>query len=182
MEQQEQHELIRRLEDLAARCERSCAVTSSHFLTPAEQFLAERSFKTGAARLLLHGGHPDCERRAAFFLPDWLEPEYFDPSEYLRAIRLTAHFGAPGHRDYLGALLGMGIGREWLGDIWVEGESATVFCLPSSTRRSNISKAAPRDSCFTAAMRTASAARLSFCRTGSSPNISTLPTISAPSA
>lgn len=131
MEQQEQHELIRRLEDLAARCERSGAVTSSHFLTPAEQFLAERTFKTGAARLLLHGGHPDCERRAAFFLPDWLEPEFFDPSEYLRAIRLTAHFGAPGHRDYLGALLGMGIGREWLGDIWVEGESATVFCLPS---------------------------------------------------
>ena len=24
-----------------------------------------------------------------------------------------------------------GIGREWLGDIWVEGDGATVFCLPS---------------------------------------------------
>ena len=127
----ENHELIRRLEDLAARCERTGAVTGSHFLTPAEQYQAEQFFKNSGVRLLFHGGHPDCERRAAFFLPDYLEPEYFDPAEYLRAIRLTAHFGAPGHRDYLGALLGMGIGREWLGDIWVEGDGATVFCLPS---------------------------------------------------
>ncbi len=127
----ENHELIRRLEDLAARCEKSGAVTGSHFLTPAEQYQAEQTLKSGGVRLLFHGGHPDCERRAAFFLPDWLEPESFDPAEHLRAIRLTAHFGAPGHRDYLGALLGMGIGREWLGDIWVEGEGATVFCLPS---------------------------------------------------
>ena len=127
----ENHELIRRLEDLAARCEKSGAVTGSHFLTPAEQYQAEQYFKTSGVRLLFHGGHADCERRAAFFLPDWLEPEYFDPADYLRAIRLTAHFGTPGHRDYLGALLGMGIGREWLGDIWVEGDGATVFCLPS---------------------------------------------------
>ena len=127
----ENHELIRRLEDLAARSEKSGTVAGSHFLTPAEQYQAEQYFKNGGARLLFHGGHPDCERRAAFFLPDWLEPEFFDPAEYLRAIRLTAHFGTPGHRDYLGALLGMGIGREWLGDIWVEDDGATVFCLPS---------------------------------------------------
>ena len=127
----EKHELTRRLEDMSARCERSGAVTGSHFLTPAEQYQAERDFQNKAVKLLFHGGHPDCERKAAFFLPDWMEPEDFDPGEHLRVIRLTAHFGAPGHRDYLGALLGMGIGREWLGDIWVEGEGATVFCLPS---------------------------------------------------
>ena len=127
----ENHELIRRLEDLAARCEKTGAVTNSHFLSPAEQLQAERAFRGRSVRLLLHGGHPDCERKAAFFLPYDLEPEYFDPADRLRAIRLTAHFGAPGHRDYLGALLGMGVGREWVGDIWVEGESAIVFCLPS---------------------------------------------------
>ena len=127
----ENHELIRRLEDLAARCEKSGAVTGSHFLTPAEQLQAGRAFSGRGVRMLLHGGHPDCERKAAFFLPDYLEPEYFEPADYLRAIRLTAHFGAPGHRDYLGALLGMGVGREWIGDIWVAGESAIVFCLPS---------------------------------------------------
>ncbi len=77
----ENHELIRRLEDLAARCERSGTVTGSHFLTPAEQMQAERAFGGRGARLLLHGGHPDCERRVCFFLPEWLEPEDFDPAE-----------------------------------------------------------------------------------------------------
>ena len=75
-----------------------------------------------------------CERTVCFFLPEYLDPEAFDASEYLCAIRLTAHFGTPGHRDYLGALLGMGIGREWLGDIWVAENVAYVFCLPSVQR------------------------------------------------
>ena len=34
----------------------------------------------------------------------------------------------------MGALLGMGIGREWLGDIWVQGDTAYIFCLPSVLR------------------------------------------------
>ena len=33
----------------------------------------------------------------------------------------------------MGALLAMGIGREWLGDIWVQNDCAYVFCMPSVT-------------------------------------------------
>lgn len=36
--------------------------------------------------------------------------------------------------DYMGALLGMGIGREWLGDILVSGDQAWVVCMPSVER------------------------------------------------
>lgn len=127
----ENHDLLRRAEDLAERCDRSGLVTSSTFLTPAERYQLEKHFKNrGDCRLLFHGGHPDCERSVAFFLPEYLAVEDFDPSDYLCAIRLTAHFGTPGHRDYLGALLGMGVGRERLGDIWVSGDTALVFCLP----------------------------------------------------
>ena len=52
-----------------------------------------------------------------------------DISEHIRAVRIEAHFGAPGHRDYLGAILGLGITRESLGDIRIEDEVACVFCL-----------------------------------------------------
>ncbi len=125
-------ELLRRAEDLARRCEKSGSVTHTSFLTPAERCELEGWAKHNAlCRMLFHGGGKDCERCAAFFLPDWLEEESFEPSEYLCAIRLTAFFGAPGHRDYMGALLGMGIGREWLGDILVKDDLAYVFCLPS---------------------------------------------------
>lgn len=78
---------------------------------------------------MLTGGQPDCERQAAFFLPEFMALEDFDPAEHMEAVKLTAHFGVPGHRDYLGAALGLGIGRESLGDIRIFGETAYVFCL-----------------------------------------------------
>ena len=126
----EEHELIRRAEDLAAQCERKNRLTATAFLSPAERRLLEQRFARAPRPPVFFGGHPDCERTLCFFLPDYLEPEELDAAEYLRAIRLTAHFGTPGHRDYMGALLGMGIARDRLGDIWVEGDTATVFCLP----------------------------------------------------
>ena len=131
----EMTELIRRAEDLRERCERSGTVTHTGFLTPAERYEIERwAAHAPDCSVVFDGGRPECERTVCFFLPEYLEAEYFDAAEYLRAIRLTAHFGTPGHRDYMGALLGMGIGREWLGDIWVAENVAYIFCLPSVQR------------------------------------------------
>lgn len=131
----ENNELLRRAEDLRERCARSGSVTRTGFLTPAERMEIEGwARRTPDCRTVFFGGGPDCERTVCFFLPDWLEEEAFEPTEELRAIRLTAHFGSPGHRDYMGALLGMGIGREWLGDIQVKENVAYIFCLPSVQR------------------------------------------------
>lgn len=128
----EHEELFRRAEDLAGRCERGGMVTSTGFLTPAEQYaLSARGTVYGNCRLLFCGGHPDCERKAAFFLPFYLDEEAFDEGEYIRALSVTAPFGEPGHRDYLGAVLGLGVKREWVGDVWVSGSRAVIFCLPS---------------------------------------------------
>lgn len=114
---------------------RSGSVTHTGFLSPAEQFQLDRWARSRPdCRLLFHGGGPDCERAAAFFLPDWMEEDAFDPAEYLSALRITAFFGEPGHRDYLGAILGMGVGREWVGDIRIRENVADVFCLPSVLR------------------------------------------------
>ena len=130
----ENNELIKRAEDLRARCERSASVTHTSFLTPAERVQVENWAKYRAdCRVHFFGGDPDCERTVAFFLPDWME-DAPDLSDEICAIRLTAYFGTPGHRDYLGAVLGMGIGREWLGDIRIFEKTAYLFCLPSVQR------------------------------------------------
>lgn len=123
--------LLRRTEDLCARCERSGLVTSTAFLTPEEQAEVARYCSRRPLRPVFSGGHADCERRAAFFLPDWMEEADFDPGEFIRCVQITAYFGTPGHRDYLGALLALGVRREWLGDLWVSAQKAWVFCLPS---------------------------------------------------
>ena len=124
-------ELLKRAEDLARRCEKTACVTLTNFLTPAQVFELSSWRPPADCKLIFHGGHEGAERRAAFFLPDYMEEEYFDPGEFIRALHVKAAFGAPGHRDYMGAVLGLGIGREWLGDIVVEGEQAWIFCLPS---------------------------------------------------
>ena len=130
----ENHELIRRAEDLSLRCEKSGSVTHTGFLTPAERYRLEGWAGHAGVRVLFSGGGPDCERTAAFFLPEWMEEDGFDAAEYISALKLTAYFGVPGHRDYMGAVLGMGIGREWLGDIQVQGDTAYLFCMPSVLR------------------------------------------------
>lgn len=125
-------DLIRRLEDLSLRCEHADLLTSTPFLTPAEQADALKWVKQrGRCRMLLFGGHPECERKVLFFLPEWMEETEFAFEDAVCAIRLDAAFGTPGHRDYLGALLGLGVKREFVGDIWVDGQTATAFCLPS---------------------------------------------------
>ena len=127
----EKTELIKRGEDLQNRCLRSHTVTHSHFLTPAERYELEKGLRSDPdCTLLFHGGAADCERSIAFFLPDYLSPEDLVAEDYISALRIEAFFGTPGHRDYLGALLGMGIERDRLGDIRVSGNTAVVFCQP----------------------------------------------------
>ena len=131
-ESSQSSDLIRRLEDLSLRSEHADILTSTPFLTPAEQADALKWAKQrGSCRMLLFGGHPECERKVLFFLPDWMEETEPASEEAICAIRLDAAFGTPGHRDYLGALLGLGVKREVVGDIWVDGQTAIVFCLPS---------------------------------------------------
>ena len=127
-------EILKRAEDLARRCENRGVPTNTGFLTPAERYALEHDPALRMAKIVFHGGYPEAERTMAFFLPDWMEADALDASEHICAIRLTAAFGEPGHRDYMGAILGMGVGREWVGDIVVEGHEAITLCQPSVLR------------------------------------------------
>ena len=122
-------DFYKRIDDLSDRAQRRGILTRAAFLTPAEQYALQQCYHGDG--LLLTGGQPDCERQVAFFLPEFMGPEELDVAEHIRALRIEAHFGTPGHRDYLGAMLGLGIGRESLGDIRIQDEIAYVFCLPT---------------------------------------------------
>ena len=130
----EKTDLEKRGEDLARRCEQKGCVTNTGFLTPAERYALEHDPALRESRMLFSGGYPDAERTIAFFLPDWMEADMLELAEHIRALHLHAAFGSPGHRDYMGAILGMGVGREWVGDILVDGEDAYVLCQPSVLR------------------------------------------------
>ena len=126
----ENEDLFRRVLDLSAQCEKRSCVTNTVFLTPAECFdLRQRRPALGDVKLLLHGGSPVCERQVAFFLPFYMEEKDLDVGEAIKAVRIRSFFGTPGHRDYLGAILGLGIERDRIGDILIVDDTAVVFCL-----------------------------------------------------
>lgn len=129
----ENKDIIHRAEDLARRCDKINDVTASGFLSPAEQYgiysWAQRF--PPSCKIVYEGGRPECERKAAFFLPYYLDEEEFSAEGRIRCVKAAAGYGMPGHRDYMGAVLGLGIKREWIGDIWVMESTAYIFCMPS---------------------------------------------------
>ena len=123
-------ELIRRIHDLSERSERFSSITHSTFLTPAEQYEAEQWIRPKNINALFIGGSTDSERKIIVFYPEYMGNEEIHDDDYLSAVKITAGFGTPGHRDYLGSILGLGIKREWIGDIIIVDNIAYVICIP----------------------------------------------------
>lgn len=116
--------LARRLDELAERTERTGQPCFTGFLTPPEADMAMGAARRRGIEAKLEGGYEDAERRMACFLaPDgWEEP--FP----IAALELTwPHQTAPGHRDVLGSVLGLGIRRSCVGDIVVLDDRAYLF-------------------------------------------------------
>lgn len=78
-------------------------------------------------RFRLEGGFREVERCRILIWPD--EPWAEEPDPETVLIRMEPRgplSGTPGHRDYMGALLGLGISRDRLGDIRTDGAGAVV--------------------------------------------------------
>ena len=128
----EREELIRRLEDLSRRRDRSGCMTHSRFLTEEEQAL---TLQWGAGREgapVLFGGREGCERRMAFFLSEWEQEGEALMAEEIACVALRGDLGRLTHRDYLGAVLALGLTRDALGDILPGEKTAYIFCTPAA--------------------------------------------------
>ena len=103
------------------------------FLSPGEQASVTDLLNAwGRPRHLFFGGYEGAERAVCAFLPDWQEESDFlaDPEGPVAA--LEAAFPADAelsHRDILGALMGLGITREKLGDILLDHGRCQVLVL-----------------------------------------------------
>lgn len=79
--------------------------------------------------LYAFGGYDGAERQMLVYLPDYLEESaLYDEDSPLVCIRAVFYEGdSPSHRDFLGALMGIGIARETVGDICVGKSSCDFF-------------------------------------------------------
>ena len=128
--------LAGRIRDLAQRTREREYMTHTGFLTPAEQALALQFLREpsmAGTKYMLKGGYPEADRRLIVFLPDRTEEDDPEADSVIACLRVqprNARFtDHPGHRDYLGALMNLGITREVTGDILVGEDGAFLFVL-----------------------------------------------------
>lgn len=135
VQQQKENALfLKHMEDLADRAETIGYVVFSDFLDGNQRTLLAASPIVRRVRVAYIGGYEDAERVVAAFYPSFLdEGDWEVPIQAIRLKLKAAKFlrRIPGHRDYLGSLLGLGIKREKLGDIVVDDEGAVIVVKDS---------------------------------------------------
>lgn len=96
------------------------------FLDPRQRRLAESCLRRqGFSNVLFWGGYEGAERVWAGLFPaeDTAQPQAFP----VRALRAEWSSGALSHRDFLGAVLSLGVERRAVGDILVSDGSCVLF-------------------------------------------------------
>lgn len=125
----EEHAFIDQAADWIERAYKRHTVKRTDFLDPRQQLILQTLVnRCPEVQLRLDGGYDMAERRRALIAPEymWLDDE--DPGIQVVAVRSDdARFGELDHGDFLGAILGLGIKREKIGDIHVH--ETVAHCL-----------------------------------------------------
>lgn len=125
--------LLAYLRDKLVQCDKEDAVSYSYFLDSRQRVVAEQFCRKYCKnQYFFWGGYEEAERTICFFLPWYLMVRDFEAGleseSPLTVIRITPRGGIMlSHRDYLGALMGLGIKRELVGDILVSPQCADMI-------------------------------------------------------
>ncbi len=136
--------LIAKIEDKMRQCSENAMITNSVFLDMHERsVVSSMRASYPDVKTVFYGGFADAERTAAVMLPDYVEANDFESlcgyfeecseSDPLAVIEVEKDKFSPSlsHRDYLGALMGLGIKREITGDIIVTENGCRIAVLES---------------------------------------------------
>lgn len=119
--------LLKKINDLIHASRQQYSVTYSAFLDPAQQALV-LSVTEFHNIVSMTGGYAEAERRVCRICTYEYNTEPPVPFVLMTA-EATDKTAVLSHRDVLGALMGLGIKREQIGDILPNGHSAQFFCL-----------------------------------------------------
>ena len=108
------------------------AVKLTDFLDPRQCFiLSSLASREGGVALRLEGGYPDAERKRAIVAPDYRDPDDMSADIAVLAVRSGDNkYLELDHGDYMGAILGLGVKRDVIGDIHVHPDGC--HCLVTS--------------------------------------------------
>ena len=114
--------------DKANRCLKHFDVKCTDFLNPYEIKNAVAILNSfNDIRYSVDGGYNDAERKVIFIYPYYMEYEDIKNSLEIVEIEGNFKFKEISHRDYLGAILNLGIVREKIGDIIIHDNFCQVI-------------------------------------------------------
>ncbi len=121
--------LLAHILDREAVCIHKNIPVETDFLDPRQQALVLSLMPHFSVKPVLWGGYADAERKMLFFLPDYMDAPPEDALSLIKAVHHDTR--PPGHRDYLGSILGLGVKREGIGDILVSDSGAQIIVRAS---------------------------------------------------
>lgn len=133
--------LISFLGKKADQCASNQMITCSKFLDMHERSLAAGLRLPYGVKRIFYGGFDEAERSLAVYLPDYIDAaDYSALSDFFEAspddcpvsilkIKKDKFSKELTHRDYLGALMGLGINRDTTGDIIVSKDGCHIAVL-----------------------------------------------------
>ena len=126
---------LKRIRELANLSYQRDIVTFSDFLNLNEQNMVNsQNLRALGVTVQSFGGYNNAERQMVAFHPDALAFPWEFPIDCLKIEPVSGKFADTlSHRDYLGALLNLGVDRSVLGDILVRDKCAWFFCHKKMT-------------------------------------------------
>lgn len=129
--QQDDILFLRKMSDKVSLADQQQIIVYTDFMDLHEQSLISSHKKDfQGIRFEFNGGHKDSERKRVAFFPQHLQ----DAIEFtFNILLIKPQKKSPNdsitHRDYLGALINLGITRSKLGDLWIQEDFAIVFVV-----------------------------------------------------
>jgi len=116
-----------RLEDMLLRVEKRYVPEVSDFLEPRFLILAQQYLQSRGCNYFFWGGYEEAERKRLVLYSDYDEENMALAD--VTTVRFTGKFDyvKADHRDFLGAILGLGLRREKLGDLLVDEKGCFAF-------------------------------------------------------
>jgi len=117
----EERPFARKIADMAERAAERHEVRRTDFLDPRQAFITESIVRRHPdLQIRMDGGYARAERKRALIAPDYIDLEQEGAGVSLIAITSgDAGIADLDHGDYLGAILGLGLKREKIGDLHV---------------------------------------------------------------
>ena len=122
--------LIARLLDKYEAWQRTGLMQSGRFLSERDRLCCEPVWRELGVQPVFWGGYAEAERVIAILPADWQDAEAVTHGEDCPLTVFRARFRAEeplSHRDFLGALMGLGVERDTVGDIIPRDDSCDII-------------------------------------------------------